>query len=71
MVDVDVYMRGICGSIWNAGSEQAVFAFFVIDDNSSVCMGDEKEGWGGGDPTDGCADGGGDGALFVKAAVAA
>jgi hypothetical protein len=63
MVHVDIYMRGIGGSIWNAGSEQAVLAFFVIDNYGPVCVGDEKECWGGGDPTNGCADGGGDGTL--------
>jgi hypothetical protein len=62
-VCVDGYMRNICESIWNAGSKQAIFAFFVVDDYGSVCVGDEKEGGGGGDPADGCACGGGDGAL--------
>lgn len=51
---VDGYMRGICESIWNGGSEYAVFAFFVVNDYGSICVGDEKEGWRGWNPTDGC-----------------
>jgi hypothetical protein len=42
MVHVDIYMRGIGEPIWNAGSEQAVVALFVVDDYGPVCVGDER-----------------------------
>jgi hypothetical protein len=44
--------QGISESIGNIGGKQAVFALLVVDDDGSICMGDEKEGRGGGNPTD-------------------
>jgi hypothetical protein len=50
--------QDIFESIGDVSGKYAVFAFLVIDDNGTVCMGDKKEGCGGWNPTNGSAEGG-------------
>jgi len=60
---------GIEGAIRVLGSEDAVVAFFVIQDDGAIGMGDKKESRGGRDPVDSGARRAGYTALFVETSI--